>query len=82
MTEEMEEQKWLESVQKKLKKYILSPYWDSISLSDVYMGIINLIMQAKNVKELSPLINERITDQILNKIATEIQKAKRDAKTK
>ena len=76
------EQKWLEAVQKKLKKYISSPYWDSIYISNVYLDIITQIMNTTNVKLLSPLINERITDDILKDIQTKLNKAKTNSKTR
>lgn len=65
-----EEQKWLESVQNKLQKYICSPKWDCIVLPSSQYDIISQIMKVKNVNELPVLINERIVDFILNNIKT------------
>lgn len=80
MTEEQEEQKWLKDVQRRLKKYISSPYWDDIKISDAYMSIVIQIMQTTNVKKLSPSINERITDQIFRRIKEEMQRLKGGAR--
>ena len=77
-----EEQKWLESVQRKLKKYISSPYWDCINLPDSFYSIISIIMQTNNVKHMSPCIDERVTDMILNKIEKEFKNIKQTNKCK
>lgn len=78
--EDKEEQLWFEGVKKKLAKFISSPYWDSIHISNSYIDIITLIMNTKKVNELSPLINERLTDQIINTIQKEIKEAKQNSK--
>lgn len=76
MTKKSEDQRWLESIQKKFAKLINSPYWDCIELSQNYIDIISLIMNTKDVNNLSPLINERLTDNIFECINTKIKKAK------
>lgn len=78
--EQQEEVKWFKSVKTKLQKYISSPYWDDINLSSDYIGIITTIMNTKNVKDLPLLINERLTDTILDQIKTKINKAKQNSK--
>ena len=82
LTEQEEEQKWLESVQKKLIKYISSPYWDSLHLSDSYLSIISQLVNTKDVRKLSAGINERVTDILIEKIEKELKKAKQSDKTK
>lgn len=68
------ENRWLKSIQNKLKKYINSPYWDDIKLSDTYLNIICHIMNATSVNQLSPSIDERITNCILERIKNEIKR--------
>ena len=75
-----EEQKWLESVQNKLKKYICGPYWDDVCLSNVEYDIIKHIMNTQSVKTLSPSINERITDMIFDNIKKQINKLSQKCK--
>lgn len=75
-----DEQKWLESVQNKLKKYISSPYWDDIYISNTYLDIIMQIMNTTNVNKLPLLINERLTEDILKDIQTKITKVKKNSK--
>ena len=74
MTTNNEDQKWLESVQNKLKKYISNPKWDCIVLPSSQYDIISQIMKVKNVEDLPVLINERITDFILENIKTKFSK--------
>lgn len=73
MSTSNEEQKWLESVKKKLKNYISSPKWDCIILPSSQYEIISQIMETKNVADLPILINERITDFILENIKTKFK---------
>ena len=68
------DEKWLKSIQQRLKKYISSPYWDDISISDTHFNIITHIMNANSIKELSPSINERVTDSIFERIKQEIKR--------
>lgn len=74
------EQRWLVSVQTKLKKYISSPYWDDIHLSKLQFDLVYTIMNTDDVKMLSPSINERITDVLVQSIAEKIDYAKKHAK--
>lgn len=79
MTEEnitKAEQRWLISVQNKLKKYISSWKWDCILLSSTQYEIISTIMSVKNVKQLPLLINERIVDSILKQIEFKFKQVK------
>ena len=80
--EEKQEQAWLEKTQKQLSKYISSPYWDDIKLSEIQISIITQIMNTKSVNKLSPLINERITDAIIENIKTKINNLKTHQKCK
>lgn len=76
------EQKWLESTQNKLKKFISSPYWDSIELSDLHFSIVTSIMNTSNVQLLSPSINERVVDILLETIKNKLEKAKQNCRTR
>ena len=75
-----EEQKWLEKTQSKFQKLISSPYWDSISLTELQMSIIKHIMNTKNVKMLSPSIDERIVDHVIDSLNKKIYTAKENCK--
>ena len=79
-----EEQKWFKSVKTKLGKYISSIYWDSIKLSDLQFSIVTHIMNTDNVQFLSPSINERTVDILLDSINNKLKKAKQNdvSKTK
>ena len=74
--EELEEKKWFEGVKRKLQKYISNPYWDDLNLSNTYITVITLIMNTTDVKKLSPLINEKLTNDILNTIQTKLKQVK------
>lgn len=80
MTEEekqlKEDEKWLKSVQKKFMKLISNLKWDCIELSNLQYDIISHIMNCKSVKKLSPSINERVVDQILETIKNKFNKVK------
>ena len=78
MQKQSENQKWLINIQKQFAKLISSPYWDCIHIPDSYINIITLIMNTKNVTSLSPLINERLTDTILNTCKQKIKQAKKN----
>ena len=78
MTEEKtttrkEEQKWLMSIQKKFKKFISNPKWDSLSLTNTEWDIVMRIMNTNEVEDLPILINERIVDHILTKISNQFK---------
>ena len=62
MAKKSEEHIWLDSVKRRLIKYISNPKWDYIELSDLQMGIVMAITNCENVNNLSPSINERVTD--------------------
>ena len=80
MTEEekdkQEEQRWFNSVQRKLKKRIANPKWDSLNLTSVEWDTVIFIAKATNVNELPLLINERITDSLLEKIDAQFKQMK------
>lgn len=80
--DDLDEKRWFDSLKRKFIKYINSPYWDDLNLPESYMGIIVQIMNAKNVKELSPLINERLTDSILDTIQRKIKNIKDTSREK
>jgi hypothetical protein len=48
--------------QKKLKKWIMKDNWDDIAerLSDSFMSIITIVMNAKSEKDVSPLVYRNI----------------------
>ena len=73
MSTNNEEQKWLKNVQNKLKKYISNPKWDCIVLPSSQYDIISQIMKVQNVEDLPVLINEKITDFILENIKTKFK---------
>ena len=68
MTEEKEEECWFKNIKKKLQKRISNPKWDSLSLTKIEWDSVIFIAQAKNVKELPVLLNERMVENLLNKI--------------
>lgn len=68
-----EEQKWLMSIQKKFKKFISNPKWDSLSLTNTEWDIVMRIMNTNDVEDLPILINERIVDHILTKISNQFK---------
>lgn len=68
MTEEKEEERWFKNIKKKLQKRISNPKWDSLSLTKIEWDSVIFIAQAKNVKELPVLLNERMVENLLNKI--------------
>lgn len=72
--EKKEENRWFESVQNKFKKLIADLRWDSLSLTETEMSIITFIMNAKSADELPILINERLTDGIIEKIKNQFKK--------
>ena len=80
MTEEekdkQEEQCWFINVQKKLRKRIANPKWDSLNLTSAEWDTVIFIAKATNVNELPLLINERITDRLLKKIDTQFKQMK------
>lgn len=71
-----EEQRWLRSIQNKLRKYISSWKWDCILLTSTQYQIVSTIMSVKNVNQLPLLINERIVDDILKQIELKFKKVK------
>ena len=74
--EDREEQLWFKSIQNKLKRRIANPRWDSLSLTTTEWDIIMFIAKAKSVNDLPLLINERITDNLLNKIDNQFKQMK------
>lgn len=78
--DDLDEKRWFDSLKRKFTKYINSPYWDDLNLPESYMDIIVQIMKAKNVNELSPLINERLTDAIIETIQKRTKERKRKSK--
>lgn len=80
--EQKEEQAWLNSVKRKLFKCISSPYWDCIHISDLQLSIIMQINNTTDVKKLSPAINERIVDILLEDIKTKLTNAKKNDRQK
>ena len=66
--EKREEERWLKSVQNKLKKLISDLRWDSINLTETEMNVVTYIMNAQKVNELPLLVDERLTDFIFEKI--------------
>lgn len=77
-----EEQDWLNAVKRKLFKLISSPYWDCIHISDLQLSIITHINNTTNVRNLSPAINERITDMLIEELSIKIKNAKTQCKQK
>ena len=76
MAKKSEEQIWLDSVKRRLIKYISNPKWDYIELSDLQMGIVMAITNCENVNNLSPSINERVTDNLFEIIKSKMSKVK------
>ena len=77
MNKEYEEEKrWFNGIKRKLQKYIASPYWDDLNLSDSYIMVITTIMNTTDVKKLSPLINESLVNNILNTIQIKLKQIK------
>ena len=72
-----EEERWLKNVQKKFTKYINSDIWDCIELSDLQYSILHHIMNAETVKELSPTINEKTVDFLLDAIDKKYKECKK-----
>ena len=60
--EDIDEQKWLIKVQNKIRTLVSNPKWDYIQLSDLQLGILSSVMNAKRVNQLSPSINERVVE--------------------
>ena len=77
MTEEekdkKEEQRWLNSVQKKFKKYISNLNWDNLKLTETEMNIVTFVMNAKSPKDLPILVNERLVNHVLEKIKNQLK---------
>jgi len=71
-----EEQLWFKKLQSKLKKRIANPKWDNLSLTKVEWDTVLFIMRATTVDELPLLINERMTDSLLNKIDNQFKQMK------
>ena len=79
MTEEKEykeEQRWFKNVQNKLRRRINNPKWDSLSLTKIEWDTVLFIMKAKDVNELPVLLNERITDSLIEKIDYQFKQMK------
>ncbi|MBQ8426007.1 MAG: hypothetical protein IJX17_08360 [Clostridia bacterium] len=76
MAKKSEEQIWLDSVKRRLIKYISNPKWDYIELSDLQMSIVMAITNCENVNNLSPSINERVTDNLFEVIKSKMSKVK------
>ena len=74
--EQKEEQLWFKNVQKKLKRRIASPKWDSLLLTTIEWDIVFLLTRANNVNSLPILINERVTDNLFNKIDSQFKQMK------
>lgn len=60
--EDIDEHKWLIKVQNKIRTLVSNPKWDYIQLSDLQLGILSSVMNAKRVNQLSPSINERVVE--------------------
>ena len=76
MAKKSEEQIWLDSVKRRLIKYINNPKWDYIELSNLQMSIVMAITNCENVNNLSPSINERVTDNLFEVIKSKMSKVK------
>lgn len=76
-----EEQKWLNSTKLKLQKLISSPYWDDINISNLQLQIITHIMNTSNVNMLSPSINERLTNILIDDLKQKLHNAKQNCKS-
>lgn len=75
-----EEQAWLNSVKRKLFKLISSPYWDCIHISNTQLSLITHINNTNDVRKLSPAINERITNILIEDLTQKIKTAKFNCK--
>ena len=71
--EKREENRWLKSIQNKLKKLISDLRWDSIDLTDAEVDIVTFIMNANSIDELPLLINERIVEYIIEKVKNQFK---------
>lgn len=76
-----EEQRWLKSVQKKLKKYISHWKWDCIILTTTQYEIIAQINSVTDVKDLPMLVNERLVDYIIEQIEAKFKQVKQASNT-
>ena len=65
-----------------LFKLISSPYWDCIKISDLQLTIITHINNTTDVRNLSPVINERVTDMLIQDLTNKIKNAKIQSKHK
>ena len=71
-----QEELWLKQVQNKLAKLISNPKWDCIELSNLQLDLVSHIMKAESVKTLSPSINERVTDMLIDTIKEKFKQVK------
>ena len=76
MAKKSEEQVWLDSIKRRLIKYISNPKWDYINLSDLQLSIVMAITNCEDVKNLPPSINERVTDNLFEIIKSKMSKVK------
>ena len=71
-----QEEMWLKGVQKQFARLISNPKWDCIELTSLQLDLVTHIMRANSVKELSPSINERVTDMLIETIKEKFKKVK------
>ena len=75
-TEEKEEKLWFNNIKRKLQRRIINPKWDSLSLTSIEWDTVLYITKATNVNELPILINERMVDNLFQKIDTQFKQMK------
>ena len=74
MTEEKEEQKWLNSIQKKFKKLISDLRWDCVKLTETEYLIVEYVMNAKTPNDLPVLVDERLVNHVMEKVKIQFLK--------
>ena len=76
MSEDKEEQLWFKRIKSKLQKRIANPNWDNLQLTTIEWDSIMFITKANTVNELPLLLNERLVDNLLNKIDKQFKQMK------
>ena len=71
--DQLEENRWLKTIQKTFKKMISDYRWDLLDLTDTEMNIITYVMNAENAGELPVLVDERLVDYIIEKIKKQLK---------
>ena len=74
MTEEKEEQQWLNSIQRKFKKLISDLRWDCVDLTETEYLIVKYVMNAKTPNDLPILVDERLINHVITKVKTQFSK--------